>query len=648
MSNNSSHFYEFGPFRLDAAQLLLWRGEDLISLEPKALELLLVLLESGSGLVTKDQLMERLWPNTHVEEANITHNVYKVRQALGETENGENYITTIPRRGYRFVARVTEVRDEEPALVITETTRAHIVVEEDQEPEKVIDTSRTAKPLSLPSQPSKAIASRLWFIGGAVIVLGLVIGLIYATRARQPHTTTTAELHSVAVLPFRPLVAGQRDESLEIGMADTLITRLSNLNQITVRPTSSVRKYTDPQQDAQVAGRELLVDSVLDGNIQKVGDQLRLTARLVRVSDGSTIWAGKFDTQFLNIFAVQDDISEKVAAALSPKLSGEERHGLSRRYTDNLEAYQLYLQGQYHWATFRPPDLLVSVNYYNEALKKDPNYALAYAGLAKSYMVMGIYGPLSSLEAGPKAREAALKALQLDPNLVDAHTAYGGNKIFYEWDWEGARNELQRAQEINTNDVDAHSLYAYYLAAMGKPDDAISEQKRAKELAPQWHIPNNEVLLGLFEAQRYNDAINQSREVLKLEPDNYFAHTIIGQCLTQLGKYDEARLEFDRAAPASHPRALSQLGYLHALTGNKVEALKIVEQLQAKPFSYTPIHVAQIYAGLKNKDEAFAWLNKAYEQRCPFLWRIKVTPQFDELRSDRRYAEIFRRMNLAP
>jgi len=654
MSKQVKHFYEFGSFRLDPTQRLLLRDGTLVPLTLKAFDLLIILVESDGQVLTKDELMQRVWPDNFVEEANLSHHIHKLREALGERAQIDNYSETLARRGYRFVTKVTEVRTEGADLIVEERSRERIVVEEDDAPEPAVETKTPApaQRAALPSPTDKRAASKpLLLIGGCVVLVGLIAGLIYFLRVRESHPAAGTPLRSIAVLPFQPLVASARDESLEMGMADTLITRLSIINQVTVRPTSSVRKYSDPNQDSLAAGQELIVDSVLDGNIQKAGDQLRVTVRLLRVSDGTTIWASKFDTKYTDIFAVQDSISERVAAALSPTLTGAQKKGLNKRYTDNVEAYALYNKGRYVWSTFNQTDLVTSINYFNAAIEKDPNYALAYCGLANAYSVISIYGPLTALEAQPKARQAALKALSLDDNLAEAHVALGGSKLFYEWDWPGAEKEFRRAQELDPNFTDAHTLFGYYLSAMGKPEEALAEQRRARELAPQWLLPTRDVLLSLFESRRYDEAIEQSTQLVKLEPNNYFAHYVLGRCYIQQGKYEEAKVELDRgdtASQQSHPRALSELGYLYALTGKKVEALKIAEQLQTKPYSLTPLQVAEIYGGLGDKAQAFAWLDKAYDQRSPFLFEIRVMPEFDVFRSDPRYTALLRRMNLSP
>jgi len=650
MSELNNHVYEFGPFRLDASDHLVFRGDELVSLPPKAVELLAVLVANGGRVLSKEELLNRVWPETHVEEANLSHQIYKLREALGDDGSGEKYIQTLPRRGYRFVAKVT-VQDPVADLIFEEHSRAQIVVEVDDEPEKIPETqiARAEERLTLPAHVQRlASPKQLLFIGGSVVLIGLVVGFIYFSRARETHAVSGAPLRSIAVLPFKPLVANDRDESLEMGMAETLITRLSNLHQITVRPTSSVRKYKDLEQDSVAAGRALNVDSVLDGNIQKAGNRLRVTARLVRVADGATIWTDKFDTEITGLFAVQDSIAEKVVGALALRLTGEQQKGLSKRYTDNVEAYQLYLQGRYHWSTFKNDDLLSSINFYRAALEKDPNYALAYTGLAVSYSTIGVYGPLPVREAQPKALEAAQKAVELDDQLAEAHVALGVVKLFA-WDWEGAHREFERGIQLNPSTT-GRTPYGYYLYTMGRWDEAIRELKYTTDLNPGWQLASCDLWWALYASRRYDETAEQVQQAIRLDPNDGCARWILGQTQLQKRMYKEAiaTLQAAHEIDGKDLKVLADLGYAYAITGDKNGALRVVAELKRSPASIALYLIAEIYAGLGDKNQAFAWLDKAYEERFPFLCDFKVTPQFDDLRSDPRYAQLAQRMNLSP
>lgn len=284
--------------------------------------------------------------------------------------------------------------------------------------------------------------------------------------SKEPKPAAGPAVKSLAVLPFKSLGSDISDEALGVGMADTLITRLSNIRQFIVRPTSAVRKYTSPEQDPVVAGKELKVDAVLEASIRRAGDRVRVTLRVVKVSDGSSLWAGKFDEPANDFLVVQDRVSEEVARALVPQLTGEEQKLLAKRYTQNSEAYQLYMMGRYHWSRTNPADWSKAVEYFNRAIEKDPNYALAYTGLANSYVSIVADSLLPKAEAVPKAKQAVLTALQLDPTLPDAHVSLGRIKTYYDWDWAGADREFVRAIELNPSSADAHREYSSYLAAV--------------------------------------------------------------------------------------------------------------------------------------------------------------------------------------
>ena len=648
MSLSTKHFYEFGAYRVDGRDHLLLRDGAVVPLAPKAFDLLLVLVESSGRVLTKEELMKLVWPDSFVEEANLSRHVFTLRKALDEDGEGK-YIETIPRRGYRFVATVTEVSDESDELVVDEHSLSRIVIEQTEDPSLATDYSgvdRTTRVHALAARPRRRTV--LLALAGAAAG-GLVVAIYFWMTGNSGHQTAS-RVKSIAVLPFKPLVAESHDEYLELGMADTLITRLCSLKQIIVRPTSAVRKYTDLQQDAVAAGRELQVDSVLDGGIQRLDDRLRVTVRLINVKDGATLWADKFDEKATDLFTVQDAISERLAGALALRLSGESERLLTRHYTANLEAYQLYVQGRSHWSTFDPRDLETSIKYFNAALEKDPTYALAYCGLANAYSVIGIYGPLPPQEAYPKSREAALEALRLDDNLAEAHAALGAVKIFYDWDWPGAEQELKRALERDPNNVDAHGLYGYCLQARGLADEAVVEERRAHEIDPVWNVASNDVAVSLYLARRYDEAIQYAQDTIKLSPDRIRMLITQAHAYAEKGMLEDSISVFQQALkiqPASL-RAQAGLGFAYAKLGKRSEAMEAIKQIEAKGGKTTesPHYIAAIYAALGEKDQAFAWLEKAYEAHNPRMWQFKLDPRFDNLRSDERFRAFMRRINL--
>jgi len=453
----------------------------------------------------------------------------------------------------------------------------------------------------------------------------------------------------MAVLPFKPLVANDRDEYLEMGMVDVLITKLSNIRQLKVRSISTVRKYADLQQDPVAAGRELQVEAVLDGSIQRVGDRVRVTVRLLNVQDGTSLWADKFDEPFTNIFALQDSISERVAAALPLNLSGEEKARLSRHYTENTEAFQLYLKGRYFWNKRSGEGLRKGIDYFNQAIADDPNYALAYTGISDCYALLSDFGFVPPREGFPKAKEAATRALAIDEKLAEAHTSLGHVKRDYDWDWPGAEQEFRRAIELNPNELSAHQWYAVYLSSLGRHQEAIAEIKRALDL-DALSLPVNAVTARvLYLARQYDAAIEQSRKTIEMDRAFATVYQNLGQSYEQKGMYAEAVATFQEFYKVEPGHGLAFLGRAYALAGKTDEADKILSQLKelsARRY-VSPYSIAMIYAGLGDKEQTFAWLEKAYQQRVHNLIFLKVEPELDGLRSDPRFAALVQRVGLS-
>jgi serine/threonine protein kinase/tetratricopeptide (TPR) repeat protein len=512
------------------------------------------------------------------------------------------------------------------------------------------DMARGVLPI-VPTQrhPQRAAWSRL--LHRPVVAIALIIAalsligvaLTYFSRPTQP-----VSIKSIAVLPFKPLGTEGRDEALELGMADTLIARLSNIREIDVRPISAVHKYTGLDQDAVAAGREQQVHAVLDGHIQKAGETIRVTVRFIRVADGATLWADKFDNEMTNIFAVQDSISERVAGALAVTLAGGDRERLTKHHTENPEAYQLYLKGRYHLNRLTDDGFFKGRDYFQQAIDLDPNYAAAYAGLADAYQMLSGYNAVAPDDGFPKAKAAAMEALRLDEGLAEAHTALGVVKLLHDWDWPNAEREYRRAIELNQSNSDAHLMYGYYLASMERFDEAHVEMKRAQELDPlslAKIIGTGEIF---FQQRRHDQALEQYRKALEMDPNSGLAHWGIGNVYVQKAMYEEAISEYKKAIPLSgdSPDELASLGYAYALSGKRREAQAVIEELKkrSKRRYISPTIIAFIYAGLGEKDEAFAWLEKAYAGRDFILVLHRVDPTFDPLRSDPRFADLVRRV----
>jgi tetratricopeptide (TPR) repeat protein len=488
----------------------------------------------------------------------------------------------------------------------------------------------------------------LWVAGVSALLVGLsLIAYQFWVKRSAP----SVKVRSIAVLPFKPLSTDSRDESLELGMCDALTTRLGGLNQLLVRPTSSVIRYNKPGQDPLAAGRELGVDALLDGYLQRSGDRIRVTAQLLSIADGKHLWSGQFNENFTDIFAVEDSISRQIVEALRLKLTGEQQHQVTKHYTDNVEAYQLYLKGRYFQDKRTPEGLKKSIDYFQQAIEKDPNYALAFAGLADSYVVLAVRSDMRPRDSSREAKTMAMRALEIDETIAEAHASLANVRYWYDWDWSEAESEFKRAIELSPNYPTAHQYYSTYLIAMGRHEEAISEIKQALGLAPLSLQLNVQVVRILYFAHRYDEAIEQCRKVLEMDP-GYGTHVFLGRIYNQKRMYKQALAEFEMARErlGDDPEVLSLIGYTWAVSGRLAEAQKVLEELRriAKQRYVSPYHLAMVYAGLGEPDEAFDLLAKAYEDREGRMTILKFAPEFDSLRSDSRYANLVRRVGLLP
>ena len=630
----------FGDFELDIEKRFMLKKGQAIALNPKAFDLLLTLVENRGAVLSKDELLEKVWGNQFVEENNLKVHISTLRKIFGEKKNEHRFIVTVPGKGYKFVAEIHS-GNEEKELVIENHSSSRVIVEKENDGrlESEIDKCR-----KLPER-----TNRRWLV--ALFILGIfAFGVAGFFLWRENGKFADASVKTIAVLPFKPLAVNDRDESLELGMSDSLITRLAGLRQITVRPISAVRRYTGLEQDAAAAGRELEVESVLDGSIQRADERIRITARLVRVEDGVTLWTETFDEKFTDIFAVQDSISQKIIGALALQLSGKERNQLTKKYTANTEAYQLYLKGRYFWNKVTPEGFEKSLEFYRQAIDIDPNYALAYAGLADSYNLLGSYGVLPLKESHPKARAAAEKALEIDGELAEAHTSLAAVIADYYWDWAAAEKHFKQAIALNPNYPVARNWYSQHLSRMGHLDESIEEAKRAQTIDPVSPSANAHLGLALYRARRYDEAIAQLKKALEIDAGAFDAHIIMGFVYIQQGLNEEAIAEFQIVVKLSkrNPSMLALLGYAYATAGKRDEAQAILKELNEQKQPVSPFETAMIYIGLGEHDEAFDWLEKAYNERAWQLGFLKVEPIFDPLRSDSRFTDLMRRVNLTP
>lgn len=482
-----------------------------------------------------------------------------------------------------------------------------------------------------------------------VVIAGFALSGWFNNQRQPTNTADASPIDSIAVLPFANAAQDASAEYLSDGITESLMNRLSQIQNLKVMSRSSVFRYKGREQDANKIGSELNVRAVLTGSVKQIGDQLIINVSLDDVPNNRHIWGEQYVRKFADVLDVQSEIAEKVSINLRLKLTGVDEQQLAKRYTDNVEAYQLYLKGNYEWDKHTREDLQKAIEYYNQAIEKDPNYALAYSGLSACYGVLG-NSYLPPREAFPKAEAYAAKALEIDETLAEAHATMGANRLFYDWNWAETERELKRALTLNPNYAHTHDLYSAYLEVMGRLDEARAEAKRARELDPLSLSLNASLGSDFYYARHYAEAIEQLEKTITLEPHYYRAYLWLGQAYEQKKMYREAIETFHEGMSQSerHPQLISSLGHTSALSGERDKANKALDELRemSKRHYVSPYLFAVVYVGLGDKDQAFAWLDKAYEDRSFFLIWLKVEPRFDSLRDDARYKDLLRRIGL--
>jgi serine/threonine-protein kinase len=480
----------------------------------------------------------------------------------------------------------------------------------------------------------------------AVLVLGgAFFGYRYFSGSESGH------IGSIAVMPFVNASGNPENEYLSDGIAESLINSLSQLPNLKVASRNSAFRYKGRQTDDQALGRELDVRAILNGDLKQIGDQLVINVRLDDASDGRQIWGEQFQRKLSDILALQRDIAQEVTAKLRLKLSDADEQQLRKSYTENADAYQFYLKGNFYAGQYTKEGLAKGIEYYNQAITADPNYALAYAGLAYYYIVQADwYQPAN--ESMPKARDAAQRALKIDENVAAAHTSLGTVAFWYDWDWRTAEKEFQRAIELDPGDSHARQYYSLFLVCLGRGDEAVNQAKKGQQLEPLSAEVTTFLGVAFIFSRRYDEAIGQQLKAVEMEPSNWFAHNWLGRAYAGKGQFVQAIAEYNKADQLQDdlPEVLANLGFAHAQSGNRVEALKTLDRLEklSKIQYVPPFNFAVIYAGLGDKDRAIYWLERAHRDKGSSIPWIASDPQFDSLRSDERFTELCRRVGFQP
>ena len=624
---NQHDFYEFGPFRLNATEGVLIRRGEPVHLTPKALRLLLVLVRHSNHIVDKDELMRQVWPDTVVEETNLAGNIHALRQILGEGNDEERYIETIPKRGYRFVAKVRRVPDE-----------------------GVNTVNLTQPPVTGGTrlQGSKGLVFKV--LRAVVILSGLAGAALYFFGWGKPKPVEpNVQITSIAVLPLKNLSGDAAQEYFADGMTEAVINELAKIGALRVISRTSIMQYKDASKRTPEIARELNVDAILEGSVQRSNDRVRITAKLIRAATDEHLWVESYERDLRDVLTLQREIARGIAGEIRIKLTPEEQERLTSTRPINPEAHEAYLKGLYwlNQAIDEPHEEEVerlhkkSFEYFEQAIKFDSNYALAYSKLASSYHFLASSG---FPEFYPKAKESALKALALDDSLADAHGALAYTLWRHEWDFAGAEKEFKRADELAPN---AYLWgHAQFLSTIGRHEEAILRFRLAQDLNPLIVYLKISAGQAYLDARQYDHAIAQFQGVLELDPKQFGAQSGLGTAYVLKGMYEEGIAECQKALELSgRMEEEANLAWAYATAGRQIQAIKILNDLKdpSKQKSIRHVSLATIYGALGEKALGMSQLEMAYAKRKELLW-LKVDPTLDGLRSDPRFNDLIRRI----
>ncbi len=650
MQQLSHETHYFDEFALDVTRGCLLRDRQEIKLRPKSFEVLKYLVKNNGRLISKDELIQAVWIDTAVTDDSLVQCLKDIRHALHD--EAQQIIKTVHGRGYIFDKKVSDtVATAAVSTYREETSGVQIIIEEEETNGHGIRPRHWIPAANAKAISAHEVSSMQRFTGAlgrhrwvALTALSLTVMAAVIINFTRP----AAAIDSVAVMPFVNVSGDPNAEYLSDGISDNIINRLSQLPKLRVIALNSVLRYKGKQTDPQVVGRDLGVQAVLLGRVIQHGDELSISVELVDVRDNKHLWGSQYQRKLADIVPLQTDIAHDVSESLRLKLTGREKEQLAKRYTESGEAYQLYLMGRYYFRrSGKKEDLDKSIDYFEQAIKKDPAYAPAYAGIGTTYHLLGWKGLLSPKESWQKEEWAALKALQIDDDVAEAHVLTAAIKEF-NLDWSGAEQEYKRALELDPNSVRAHETYAWHLEMFERLDEALLHLRRAQELDPfslniRWNIG-----VAFTFSRQYDRAIEQFQKTIELEPTFMAAHSGLAPAYQQKGMHAEAIAELQKVQALGGGNE-AQLAYAYALAGQKDEARKILKQLKEKSEQQyvSPFDFALIYMGLGDKDQAFEWFNKTFDENPYRIAFVKVNPRFDSLRSDPRFTLLLRRMKLA-
>ena len=636
---SSVRLVRFGVFEVDLRSGEFRKKGVRVKLQGQPYMLLLTLLKQPGELVTREDLRRVLWPeDTFVDfDHSLGTAVNKLREVLGDSATNPRFVETAPRRGYRFIAPVVSISETEDTPSVSKVPSA-------------AKESETEDRADLPSATAAGVRrgpihwAKISAVAFVLLAAGVLVWIFLPIRP-------SVRIRSLAVLPLENLSGDPSQDYFSDGMTDELTTELGQISQLRVVSRTSAMTYKGARRPLPEIARVLNVDAVLEGTVLRSGNKVRITAQLIGASADKQLWGRSYEVELRDILALQSEVARSIAREIRIELNPHEQAALKNVDPVNPEAYEAYLKGRYFWNKRTPDGLRKAIDYFNQAIEKGPKYAPAYAGLADSYALAGDwkYGVLVPKEAYSRAKAAAAKAIELDSTLGEAHVSLAFCLDNFDWDWDSAGKEFTRAIELSPGYATGHDWYGWHLAALGRNREAVAEVEKAESLDPLSLIINADLAEELLVAHRYDEAIKQSRKTTYLDPFFAPAHFVLGQALTQRHNYNEGIGELQKAIGLSPGSTAftANLAYAYAVSGRRDEAVKILKDLSSRSshsFSNAP-EIAMVYVGLNDKDQAMAWLEKAYAER--FSPWVLMRPCFDPLRADPRFHNLLHRVGLS-
>ncbi len=640
----------FGVFEADLKAGEIRKHGVRLKLPEQPFQVLSILLENPGEIVTREELRGRLWPSdTFVDfDHGLNNAVMRLREVLGDSSENPRFVETIPRRGYRFIAPVAGTFPATPMI--------------QPQPEDGVVPGEAAKPQLIERLPAEVsprpaggrwpLTARLAGISASILfACVLITAAFYRYHRSAADKIARAQNKSLIVLPLEDLSGDKDQEYFADGLTDDLIANLAKIQSLRVISRSTAMSYKGTHKPLSQIAKDLNVDAVVEGTVLRVGDRVRITAELVQVSTDRHLWADTYESQMGDILALQNRVSSAIVNEIRINLTPEDQERLAKNPAVAPEAYENYLKGRYYWNKRSDENLTRAIGYFEDATHQAPNYSLAYAGLADCYAIIGaeIFGTMSAAQAAPKAKAAALRALELDPTLAEAETSLATVSFNYDWDWNSAAAGFAKSIKDNPSYATAYQRYSLYLMAMGRPQDSVEQINKARELDPLSISINFSLGWRFYMARQYDRAIQQLRNTLEMDPSYELPHLVLGLAYVQKGQFGLALPELRKAVELSRgtPLMISALAYAYARSGNKAEAERLLGNLilESKRQYVSPYYFAVVYVGLREPEEAMDWLEKAFADRSNGLVFLKVDPNLDDLRSNPRFVALQQKLH---